>query len=64
LDRRLSGVNVLPLPCCNVNALESLAYVALGFLPTLGVMEMSWRMGRAIRKRGTEERRVVTGARQ
>lgn len=46
-----------------MNALESIAYVALGFLPTLGVMEMSWRMGRAIRKRGTEERRVVTGTR-
>ena len=31
--------------------LESVAWVALGFVPTLGFLEMSWRMGKVIGKR-------------
>jgi len=36
--------------------LESVAWIALGFVPTLFCLEMSWRMGKMIGKR-----RVTTG---
>ncbi len=31
--------------------LESVAYIAIGFVPTLFCLEMSWRMGKMIGKR-------------
>jgi hypothetical protein len=31
--------------------LESVAWIALGFMPTLAFLEMSWRMGKVIGKR-------------
>ncbi|MEW5840537.1 hypothetical protein [Nitrososphaera sp.] len=34
-----------------MNALEAVAYVALGFAPMFAFMELSWRMGQSIRKR-------------
>jgi hypothetical protein len=36
--------------------LESVAWIVLGFVPTLFCLEMSWRMGKMIGKR-----RVTTG---
>jgi hypothetical protein len=36
--------------------LESVAWIALGFVPTLFCLEMSWRMGKMIGKR-----RMTTG---
>ena len=36
--------------------LESVAWIALGFVPTLAFLEMSWRMGKVIGKR-----RMTTG---
>jgi hypothetical protein len=35
---------------------ESVAWIALGFVPTLLCLEMSWRMGKVIGKR-----RMTTG---
>jgi hypothetical protein len=32
---------------------ESVAWIALGFVPTLFCLEMSWRMGKVVCKRGT-----------
>jgi hypothetical protein len=32
--------------------LESVAWIALGFVPTLVFLEMSWRMGKVIGRRG------------
>jgi hypothetical protein len=37
--------------------LESVAWIALGFVPTLAFLEMSWRMGKIIGKR----RMMTTG---
>jgi hypothetical protein len=37
--------------------LESLAWIALGFVPTLLCLEMSWRMGSKM----TDKRRLTTG---
>jgi hypothetical protein len=37
--------------------LESVAWIALGFVPTLAFLEMSWRMGKVVGKR----RRMTTG---
>jgi len=34
--------------------LESVAWIALGFVPTLAFLEMSWRMGKVIGKRRME----------
>jgi hypothetical protein len=31
--------------------LESVAWIVLGFVPTLAFLEMSWRMGKVISKR-------------
>jgi hypothetical protein len=31
--------------------LESVAWIALGFVPTLSCLEMSWRMGKVVGKR-------------
>lgn len=36
--------------------LESVAWIVLGFAPTLAFLEMSWRMGKVIGKR-----RMTTG---
>jgi hypothetical protein len=36
--------------------LESVAWIAIGFVPTLAFLEMSWRMGKRIGKR-----RMTTG---
>jgi hypothetical protein len=36
--------------------LESVAWIALGFVPTLFCLEMSWRMGKVVGKR-----RMTTG---
>ena len=33
------------------NVFESITWIALGFVPTLVFLEMSWRMGKIIRKR-------------
>lgn len=35
-----------------MNAIDSLVLVALGFAPTLAALELSWRMGKMIGKRG------------
>lgn len=35
-----------------VNAIEAVLYVALGFAPTLVAMEITWKMGKMIGKRG------------
>jgi hypothetical protein len=40
-----------------IEILESLAWIALGFVPTLVFLEMSWRMGKVIGRR----RRRMTG---
>jgi hypothetical protein len=40
--------------------LESAAYIALGFIPTLGLLEIAYRLGMKIRrKRGIEGRGVL-----
>jgi hypothetical protein len=31
--------------------LESVAWIVLGFVPTLGCLEMSWRMGKVVGRR-------------
>jgi hypothetical protein len=36
--------------------LESVAWIALGFVPTLSCLEISWRMGKVVGKR-----RMTTG---
>lgn len=35
-----------------MDALEAIMYVALGFAPTLAALEIAWKMGRIIGKRG------------
>jgi hypothetical protein len=35
-----------------MDAIEAFLYVVLGFAPTLAALEMSWRMGKRIGKRG------------
>jgi hypothetical protein len=34
-----------------IEMLESVAWIALGFVPTLVFLEMSWRMGKLIGRR-------------
>jgi hypothetical protein len=46
--------NYLLLPNM-VDLINSLMLVALGFAPTLVVMEAAWRMGKIIGKRGEEK---------
>jgi hypothetical protein len=41
-----------------IEMLESVAWIALGFVPTLVFLEMSWRMGKLI------DRRRMTGIMQ
>jgi hypothetical protein len=35
-----------------VDLTESTAYIVLGFAPTFAALELSWRMGKVIGKRG------------
>lgn len=42
-----------------VDIVSSVLLVALGFAPTLGALEMAWRMGRAIGRRGEAPRIVA-----
>jgi hypothetical protein len=42
-----------------MEVLESIVWIALGFVPTLVFLEMSWRMGKMIGKR-----RMMTGTLQ
>jgi hypothetical protein len=39
--------------------LESVTWIALGFVPTLAFLEMSWRMGKVIGKRRMTTVRVL-----
>ena len=39
--------------------LESFAWIALGFVPTLAFLEMSWKMGKMIGKRRMTTGRVL-----
>jgi len=41
-----------------MNPIEAILYVALGFAPTLAALEMSWRMGRVIGRRGEFKPRI------
>lgn len=45
-------VNLLTSHNKSVNAIEAIVYVALGFTPTFIAMEMAWKMGMKIGKRG------------
>jgi hypothetical protein len=47
-----STVNVLPVSYQAMNIGEIGMFVAVGFIPTLIALEMVYRMGRAIGKRG------------
>ena len=38
---------------------ESAAYVALGFIPTLGLLEITYRLGMKIRRKRGIEGRVI-----
>ncbi|MDQ3851968.1 MAG: hypothetical protein M3299_03950 [Thermoproteota archaeon] len=42
-----------------VDLINSLILVALGFAPTLVAMEVAWRMGKIIGKRGGEEEKTT-----
>jgi hypothetical protein len=47
--------------------LESVAWIALGFVPTLAFLEMSWRMGKVIGKRrmtGTLQQTRITAKKE
>lgn len=35
-----------------MDAIEAILYVAIGFAPTLGALELAWKMGEKIGKRG------------
>lgn len=35
-----------------MDAIEAILYVVLGFAPTLAALELAWKMGRKIGKRG------------
>lgn len=35
-----------------MDAIEALAYVVLGFAPTLAALEIAWKMGKKIGRRG------------
>lgn len=35
-----------------MDAIEAVLYVALGFAPTLAALELAWKMGEKIGKRG------------
>ena len=35
-----------------MNIIEIILWIVLGFVPTLAFLEMSWRMGKVIGKRG------------
>jgi predicted nuclease with RNAse H fold len=39
--------------------LESAAYIALGFIPTLGLLEIAYRLGMKIRRKRGIEGRVI-----
>ena len=39
--------------------LESAAYIALGFIPTLGLLEIAYRLGMKIRRKKGKEGRVI-----
>ncbi len=45
-------VNLLMSQIIVVNSIEAVVYVALGFAPTFVAMEMAWKMGMKIGKRG------------
>ena len=42
---------------------ESVAYVAAGFVPTLVALELAWRMGKHIGKRGEIHAKILAGLR-
>ena len=43
----------------NMEILESAAYIALGFIPTLGLLEIAYRMGMKIRRKRGIAGRVI-----